>query len=107
VAASSREELEEDAFARLGEEADGVVARHLAGVLEAEDLLEVEARRERAVGRAGLCGVAGETFVEAGDVAREEGVRLLEAGDVGEAEFGDEARLERAPEALAAALGLR
>ena len=55
----------------------------------------------------GVGGGAGEAAVEVGEELGEEGIGGLEGGDAAQPQFADEAILQRLPEALDAALGLR
>src|SRR5262245_1922871 len=106
-----------DATARIGEtarpagdlgparaEANRVVARHGAPVTAAQDIGEVA--RRPPPGRGGVRRRMGKAAIEVGEERGEKDVGGLEGCDAVKAEFDDEAVLQRAPEALNAALRL-
>ena len=88
-----------------GAEADGVVVGDDAGVATAQEGGEIAGGR--APGGGGVGGGAGEAAVEVGEELGEERIGGLEGGDAAQPQLADEAVLQRLPEALDAALGLR
>jgi predicted nucleic acid-binding Zn-ribbon protein len=87
-------------------ESNRVVAGDLAAVLEDEDSLEVDLRRERPPGRDRIDGRHAEPRVVAGNEARQEDIRSVAVVDPGQTQLDDEAILEDPPEAFDPALGL-
>jgi hypothetical protein len=81
-----------------------VIAGHDRGVAAAEHAREIA--RRAAPGRGGLPRGDGESAVEVGDEGRQEGIGGLAGGDAAQAQFADQAILQRLPEAFDAALGL-
>jgi hypothetical protein len=85
-------------------EGDGVVVGDDARVAAAQDEGEILGRSapDRLRGGGGL----GEAPIEVGHEGRQVGGRGLDSGDAPQAQFADEAILQRAPQALDAAFGL-
>ena len=86
-------------------EGHGVITGHPAEVPAAQELGEVAGWAAPDPGGRG--GRDGEAAVEVGDERRQEGVGLGEGADTTQPQLADEAILQRLPEALDAALGLR
>ena len=64
-------------------ERDGIVIGHRPLIGEAADVVEIELRRERPIGRPGLRGRACEAHIVARQEALEDGVRFLEGCGLG------------------------
>ena len=86
-------------------EGDGVVARDAARVATAQDAVEVAGSGSPGGRRLG--GRAREAGGEVGEELGEKGVGGLQSGDAAEPQFAHEPVLQRAPQPLNAALGLR
>ena len=86
---------------------DGVIVLDRACVLEAADALEVPTRGRRTPGGRGVCGGVRKTRIVAWEKAVEHALGLGEGARLDEAQFGHEAILEGAEEALNPAFALR
>ena len=91
----------------LRAERDGVVIGHGALMGEAADVVEIEGRREGAVGGPRLGGGARKARIVAWEEGLQDGIGLLQSARLRETELTDETILEGAPEPLDATLGLR
>ncbi len=101
IAAPIGEDLEE-----MRPEGDGVIVGDDARVLETEKRLGDDVGGPGAIRGLGSSGGASKARVVASEESREEGVCRVFVGDAGETQFGHEAILERAEDALDAPLRL-
>ncbi len=88
-------------------EVHSIVIGHRALVGEAADVLETLVRGQRAIGGVRGRGGVSEARIVTREEAGQDSIRLVQGARASAAEFADQAILERAPEALDAAFGLR